>query len=56
MIHPDCVNVGGWRVTRFEGDEPTGHTELATFEKAVLEAHWYNPDYSTVRAVSPATV
>jgi hypothetical protein len=24
-----------WRVTRFEGEEPVGHTEAATYESAL---------------------
>jgi len=37
LVHRDmhANHRGGWRVTRFEGEEPTGHTQHGTFTDAV---------------------
>lgn len=35
VIHKDSARPGKWRITRFEGDEPIGHTEPETWKDAV---------------------
>lgn len=37
LAGPDMSSPGGFRLTRFDGDGPVGHTEHATLEDAVLE-------------------
>ncbi len=44
VVHRDTAShrIAEWRLTRFEGDEPIGHTEMPSFRAAVKEAamHW----------------
>jgi hypothetical protein len=60
LIHPDCANAGGWRLTRFEpteeGIRPTGHTECPTWERVVDQLQFYSVDFASIRDVSPSTV
>lgn len=38
LVHPSCGAGGGWRVTAFEGDEPTGHMLAASKGDALRRA------------------
>lgn len=39
LVHRDCANLGGWRVTRFDatGEVAEGHTEHADYRAALRE-------------------
>lgn len=39
LVSLDPSKPGQWRITRFDGNEPTGHTECATYEAAVRELY-----------------
>ena len=52
FIHPDLNNAGGWRVTRFEQDEPVGHIECGDFAGAVREACAFGGQLELVEEVT----
>ena len=49
LVHPDCARPGKWRVTSFDGNDPTGHVDVETFADAIREAYQFGADMMTAR-------
>jgi hypothetical protein len=44
LVHHCMVRLGKWRVTSFDGVEPTGHIECDTFADAIRDAYQCGAD------------
>lgn len=42
FVHPSTRSPGKWQATRFDGDEPIGDTENASWEALLRNLHYYD--------------
>jgi hypothetical protein len=56
LVSRDPRRPGGWRVSRFDEAGPVGHTEAASFEKAVGEAKAQGADIARAMHVDATNV
>ena len=44
LVHQCMVRPGKWRITSFDGIEPTGHVDVETFADAIRDAYQLGAD------------
>jgi hypothetical protein len=55
FVHPSTRTPGAWQATRFDGDEPFGDTESASWAALLRHVHWDGLDWTRAERVTKAS-